>query len=60
MIASHLIAGKGIDAGSTDGTHQFVELVSHRNLGVLIREGVDEMIDSLALCGVGSSTVHFV
>ncbi len=60
VIAGTLIAGEGINTCRTDSTHEFVELIRYRDLGVLIGEGVDEMIDRLALSRIGRCTIKLI
>ena len=60
VIAGTLVAREGIDTGCADSTHQFVELIRHRNLGILIGERVDKMVYSLALSRVCRRAVEFV
>ena len=51
-VAGHVVAGIGVGAASADGRHGLVVFVGNENLGRFIRNGVDLVVDGLALPGV--------
>ena len=60
LIYSHIVGSKGICTLCTDHGHHLVVLVRNSVFGCLVRNGVDLMIDGLALRGVSGVVIDLI
>ena len=58
-VAGYVVGRVGVGAPGADDGHQFVIFVRNRDLGRLVADGVDFMVDRQPLLGIGLGAVHF-